>query len=203
MSRWIICEKISRGKKTFEIDKVRGCLLKNLGQLSESFRQFRQNFILTVESKFYGELFIVRTMLFGMICRILGEKMSSFLRNCSCTNVRTAFYVNKRKAFLSILMRKLCFPKCLYFFKIVGFEATFSQFFSIEFFGRVVKAVFRCTEDHFMEKTNLKQPFRLEPFFRILNKKYSDFSQKVFARFRKNRSTCPEEQSMKNYETKK
>ena len=93
-------------------------MLKNLGQLSESFRQFRQNSILTVESKFYWELFIVRTMLFGMIFRILGEWMSSFSRNCSCTSVRTAFYVNKRKAFLSILMRKLCFPKCLYFFKI-------------------------------------------------------------------------------------
>ena len=54
-----------------------------------------------------------------------------------------------------------------------------------------------------MEKTNLKQPFFLKPFFRILNKMYSDFSQKFFGRFRKNRSTCPEEQSMKNYETKK
>ena len=54
-----------------------------------------------------------------------------------------------------------------------------------------------------MEKTNLKQPLFLKPFFWILNKKYSDFSQKVFGRFRKNRSTCPEEQSMKKHETKK
>ena len=113
VSRWIICEKISRGKKGFEIDIIRGCLLKNLGQLSESFRQFRQNCILTVENRFYGETFIVRTMLFGKIFRILGEKMSSYLRNCFCKSVRTAFYVNKRKAFLSILMRNLCFPKCL------------------------------------------------------------------------------------------
>ena len=113
VSGWIICEKISRGKKSFEIDKVRGCLLKNLGQLSQSFRQFRQNCILTVESRFYGEIFIARTMLFGKVFQILCEKLSSFLRNCSWASVRTAFYVNKRKAFLSILMRKLCFPKCL------------------------------------------------------------------------------------------
>ena len=38
--------------------------------------------------------------------------------------------------------------------------------------------------------------FFLKPFF-------SDFEQKVFGRFRKNRSTCPEEQSMKKNETKK
>ena len=113
VSRWIICEKISRGKKSFEIDKVRGCLLKNLGQLSQSFRQFRQNCILTVESRSYGEIFIVRTLLFGKFFRILGEKMSSYMRNCFCKSVRTAFYVNKRKAFLSILMRVICFPKCL------------------------------------------------------------------------------------------
>ena len=40
-------------------------------------------------------------------------------------------------------------------------------------------------------------------FFRILNKKNSDFSQNFFGRFRKNRSTCPDEQSMKKHETKK
>ena len=45
--------------------------------------------------------------------------------------------------------------------------------------------------------------FFLNLFFRILNKKYSDFSQKHFGRFRGNRSTCPEEQSMKKYKTKK
>ena len=84
------------------------------------------------------------------------------------------------------------------FSKFVGFEATSFQFLSIEFFGRVVKAVFRCPEEQFMEKTNLKQHF-----FRVLNKKYSDFSQKFFGRFLKNRSTCLEEQSMKKYETKK
>ena len=110
-------------EKSFEIDKVRGCLLKNLEQLSESFRQFRKNCILTVESRFYREIFIVRTMLFGKIFRILGEKMSSYLRNCFCKSVWTAFYVNKRKAFLSILMRNFCFPKCLYYLKICRIQS--------------------------------------------------------------------------------
>ena len=39
--------------------------------------------------------------------------------------------------------------------------------------------------------------------FRFLNKKYSNFSQKKFSRIRENRSTCPEEESMKMYETEK
>ena len=53
VSRQTVCEENSLGKKSFEIDKITGSLLKNLGQLSQSFRQFRQNFILTVESKFW------------------------------------------------------------------------------------------------------------------------------------------------------
>ena len=44
--------KILTWEKSFENDKIRGCLLKNLGQLSESFRQFRQNCILPVDSRF-------------------------------------------------------------------------------------------------------------------------------------------------------
>ena len=109
----------------------------------------------------------------------------------------------KEKRFCPFWWENFVFQSVCNFSKFVGFEATFFQFLSIEFFGRVVKAVFRCPEEHFMEKTNLKQPFFLKPFFRILNKKYSDFSQKHFGRFRENRSTCPEEQSMKKYETKK
>ena len=76
-------------EKSFEIDKITGCLLKSLGQLSESFRQFRQNCILTVESRFYWEIFIARTMLFGKFFQILGEKLSSFFEKLflgECTN---------------------------------------------------------------------------------------------------------------------
>ena len=40
-------------------------------------------------------------------------------------------------------------------------------------------------------------------FFRIFNKKYSDFSRKFLSRIPKKHSMCPEEQSMKKYETKK
>ena len=125
--------KILTWEKSFEIDKIRGWLLKNLGQLSESFRQFRQNCILTVESRFYGEIFIVRTMLCGKIFRILGEKLSSFLRNCSCTSVRTAFYVNKRKAFLSIRMRNL-FSKVFIIFQILSdWKQNLSSFSPLNF----------------------------------------------------------------------
>ena len=109
----------------------------------------------------------------------------------------------KERRFCPIWWKTFVFQSVCNFSKFVGFKANYFQFFSIEFFGRVVKAAFRCPEENFMEKTNLKQPFFLKHFFRFLNQKYSDFSQNFSKRFRKNRSTCPEEQSMKMYETEK
>ena len=129
-------------------------------------------------------------------CQVIWETVSARVYELLSTST-------KEKRFFPIWWETFVFQSVCNFSKFVGFKDKYFQFFSIEFFGRVVKAAFRCPEEHFMEKTNLKQPFFLKPFFRILNKKYSDFSQKFFGRFRKNRSTCPEEQSMKNYETKK
>ena len=129
-------------------------------------------------------------------CQVIWETLSARVYELLSTST-------KEKRFFPFWWETFVFQSVCNFSKFVGFEATYFQFLSIEFFGRVVKAEFRCREEHFMEKTNLKQLFFWNLFCRILNKKYSDFSQKFFGRFRKNRSTCTEEQSLKMYETEK
>ena len=157
----------------------------------------------SVGSNFYWELFIVRTMLFGKICRFLGEKMSSFLQNCSCTSVRTAFYVNKRKAFLSILIRKLCFPKCLYFFIICRIRSNIFPVFLHWIFWQGCQSCIQVYRGPFHGENQSETTFFSKTFFRILNKKYSDFSQNFFGRFQKNCSTCPENSLWKSMRQKK
>ena len=140
--------------------------------------------------------------MFGRIFWISGERMSSYLRKCFCKSVRTAFYVNRRKAFLSILMRNFCFPKCLYFFKICRIQSNIFPVFAHWIFWQGCQSCIQVSRGTFHGENQSETTFFfLNLFFRILNRTYSDFSQKVFGRFRKNRSTCPEEQSMKKYET--
>ena len=118
-------------------------------------------------------------MLFGKIFRILGEKNCQVFWETVTARVYELLSTStKERCFCPFWWENFVFQSVCIFSKFVGFEATFSKFFSIEFFGRVVKAVFRCTEDHFMGKTNLKQPFFLKPFF-------SDFEQKVLGLFPK------------------
>ena len=71
----------------------------------------------------------------------------------------------KEKRFCPFWWENFVFQSVWYFSNFVGFKATYFQFFSIEFFGRVVKAPFRFPEEHIMETTNLKQPFFLKPYF--------------------------------------
>ena len=146
-------------EKSFEIDKITGCLLKNLGQLSESFRQFRRNCILTVESRFWGEILFVRKKLFQIFFGVWAKNYQVFWETVSARVYELLSTSTKEMRFCRFSWETFVFQSVCNFSNFVGFEATFSQFFSIEFFGSVVKAAFRCPEEHFMEKINLKQPF--------------------------------------------
>ena len=83
-----------------------------------------------------------------------------------------------------------------------GFIAKPHRFFSTSFWQCCQSCIQGVQRNISWRKPIWNNLFFLNLFFRILNKKYSDFSQKHFGRFRENRSTCPEEQSMKKYETK-
>ena len=117
--------------------------------------------------------------MFGKVFRISVEKMSSYLRNCFCKSVRTAFYVNKRKAFLSSLTRNLCFLKCLFFFKFLSdSKQHISSFSPLNFLAGLSKL-------HLGVQRNIswRKPIWNNLFF--LNLIFSDFEQKVLGLFTK------------------
>ena len=129
-------------------------------------------------------------------CQVIWETVSAKVYELLSTST-------KERRFCPFWWETFVFQSVCNFSKFVGFEATYFQFLSLQFFGRVVKAEFRCREEQFMEKANLKQLFLLKPFF-------SDFEEKVFGLFTKTFwqiSKKPfyvsREQSMTKYETKK
>ena len=113
-----------------------------------------------------------------MVFRISGEKMSSYLRNCFCKSVRTVFYVNKRKAFLSNLMGNLCFPKCLQFFKICRIQSKIFPVFLHWIFWQGCQSCIQVSRGTFHGENQSETTFFLKPFF-------SDFEQKVLGLFTK------------------
>ena len=129
-------------------------------------------------------------------CQVFWETVSARVYELLSTST-------KQRRFCPFWCETFVFQSVCNFLKVCRVRINIFPVFVHWIFVRVFKAVFRCPEEHFMEKTNLKQPFSLEAFFRILNKKYSDFSQFFFGRFRKKRSTCPEEQSVESCESKK
>ena len=142
-------------------------------------------------------------MLFGKNFRISGEKMSSYLRNCLCKSVRPAFYVNKRGVSVHFDEKPLFSKVFVIFQNLSDSKQHFSSFCPLNFSAGLSKLYSGVQRNISWRKPIWNNLFFSNLFFRILNKKYTDFSQKHFGRFRENRSTCPEEQSMKKYETKK
>ena len=118
-----------------------------------------------------------------------------------CTN---CFLRQQKKSVSFHFVEKPLFSKVFVIFQnLSDSKHNISSFSLLSFLARLLKLNLGVNRNISWRKPTSNNLFSENIFFRILNKKYSDFSQKVFGRFQKKRSTCPDEQSMKKYETKK